>query len=247
VMYAINVDASRAVVEAAAKVGVERLLYCSSVATLGISTNGTPANEETPTSLEEKIGYYKRSKYLGEQVALKAAENTGLPMVTVHPSAPVGPRDIRPTPTGRMVLDGISGKLPAFIDTGLNIVHVEDVAEGILLAFEKGEVGEHYILGGDNMSLREIFHELADLAGCKPPKIELNPTMLTPLAWLSELGARVTKKEPRLHMDVLRMARKRMYFSSEKAERKLGYRARSAREALDDAAEWFRANGYCGK
>lgn len=246
-MYQVNVEASRALIEAAAQAGVERVLYCSSVATLGINKNGIPANEDTPTSLEEKVGHYKRSKFLGEQAAREAAQACGLDVVYAHPSAPVGPRDIRPTPTGRMVLDGISGKLPAFIDTGLNIVHVDDVAMGILQAFEKGVSGQRYILGGQNMTLREIFHELAELAGCKPPRIELNPSMLTPLAWASELGARVTGREPRLHRDVLRMARKRMFFSSEKAERELGYRARAAHEALGDAAAWFRANGYCSR
>lgn len=244
-MYAVNVDASRAIVEAAAKAGIQRLVYCSSVATLGNRPDGQPANEETPSTVNDMIGHYKRSKFLGEEAARQVAQQTDLPVVYVHPSAPVGPRDIRPTPTGKMVLDGISGKIPAFIDTGLNIVHVEDVAAGVLLAHEKGLPGQRYILGGQNMSLREIFNELAELAGCKAPKIELNPTLLTPVAWFGELGARITGREPRLHRDVLRMARKRMFFTSEKSERELGFRARPAVEALKDAADWFRANGYC--
>ncbi len=244
-MYAANVEASRGLIEAAAHAGVDRVIYCSSVATLGHSPNGKPANENTPARLEDMVGHYKRSKFLGEQAAREAAEATGVPVVYVHPSAPVGPRDIRPTPTGRMVLDGISGKLPAFVDTGLNIVHVDDVATGILLAHERGAPGQRYILGGQNMTLREIFNELAELAGCKPPRLELNPTLLTPLAFLSELGARITRREPRLHLDVLRMARKRMFFSSAKAEKELGYRARPAHDALSAAANWFRENGYC--
>lgn len=246
-MYRANVDASRWIVEESAKAGVERIVYCSSVAILGIMPDGTPANEDTPSALGDMIGHYKRSKFLGEKLAHETAERTSAPIVFVNPSAPVGPRDIRPTPTGRMVLDGIMGKLPAYIDTGINIVHVDDVARGIMLAYHKGRQGERYILGGENMTLCEIFGELARLAGCRAPRLKLNPTLLTPLAWLSEQSARLTGHEPRLHLDVLRMARKHMFFSSEKARKELGYQSRPATEALRDAADWFRENGYCEK
>ncbi|WOO40787.1 hopanoid-associated sugar epimerase [Rubellicoccus peritrichatus] len=244
-MYRANVDASRWIVEEAVAAGVDRIVYCSSVATLGIEQTGDPATEETASTVDDMVGHYKRSKFLGEEAARQTAEETSAPVVFVNPSAPIGPRDIRPTPTGQMVLDALLGNMPAYIDTGLNVVHVDDVADGILLAYEKGVIGERYILGGENLTLRQIFADLSDLAGCKAPSIRLNPGLLTPIAWVSEQAARITGQEPRIHMDVLRMARKRMFFSSAKAERELGYQSRPAREALTDAAEWFRENDYC--
>lgn len=244
-MYRANVDASRWIIEDAVAAGVDRIIYCSSVATLGIEQSGDPANEQTPSTIDDMVGHYKRSKFLGEEAARQAAQETSAPVVFVNPSAPIGPRDIRPTPTGRMVLDALLGNMPAYIDTGLNVVHVDDVAEGVLLAYEKGQIGERYILGGENLTLRQIFADLADISGCKAPSIRLNPSLLTPIAWVSEKTARITGQEPRIHMDVLRMARKRMFFSSAKAEKELGYKSRPACEALSAAADWFRQNGYC--
>lgn len=242
-IYAANVEGTRHVLSAATEAGVERVVYTSSVATLGLHPDGTPADEETPTGLGQMIGHYKRSKYLAEQEARRAARE-GLDVVIVHPSAPVGPRDLRPTPTGRMVLDAAAGRMPAYVDTGLNVVHVDDVAEGHLLALQRGRSGEGYVLGGENMSLREILTLLAEITGRRPPRWRLSPGPLLPLAWIAQGWARLSGgAEPRLTVDGLRLARKRMYFSSQKARRELGYDPRPPRQALEDAVAWFRAGG----
>jgi len=239
-LYAINVEGSRNVVSVAAKCGVGRTVYTSSVATLGSNSNATPADERTPSRLKDMIGHYKRSKYLAEQAVRELIVADDLPVVIVNPSTPVGPRDIKPTPTGRMIRDAAQGMIPAYVDTGLNIVHVDDVAKGHILAWERGTPGERYILGGHNMSLREILTYIAKLTGRNPPRIRLPHGVVLPLAHASEWWARLRGgPEPRATVDGVRMARKRMYFSSAKAVETLGYRYRPAQRALEDAVSWF--------
>ncbi len=242
-IYRANVEGTKALMRAAAEAGVARIVYTSSVAVLGLHADGAPADETTPATLDDMIGPYKRSKFLAEQaVAEMAAE--GLPVVIVNPSTPIGPRDVKPTPTGRMVVEAAAGRMPAFVDTGLNLVHVDDVAAGHLLAFEHGQVGERYILGGEDMSLRDILAEIAALTGRKPPRVQLPHGLILPFAFAAEGIARLTGREPFATVDGIKMARKKMYFSSAKAAEALGYRPRPALEALRDAVAWFRANGY---
>ena len=243
-MYRVNVDGTRALLRAAADAGVERIVYTSSVATLGLDPGG-PADETTPVGIDDMIGHYKRSKYLAEQAVRELIEREGVAAVIVNPSAPIGPGDVRPTPTGRIVLDAARGRIPAYVDTGLNVVHVDDVAAGHLLAFDRGAVGERYILGGQNLSLGEILTLIAVLAGRRPPRLCLPAGLILPIAYLSEIAARIGRTgEPLLTVDGLRMARKRMHYSSAKAERELGYRSRPAAEAVRDALAWYRHNGY---
>ncbi|MBM7128564.1 NAD-dependent epimerase/dehydratase family protein [Dyella mobilis] len=237
-LYRANVEGTRSILEAARKVGVPRIVYTSSVATLGIPKDGSPGSESTPVSVNDMIGHYKRSKFLAEEVARQFAAE-GAPIVIVNPSTPIGPHDIKPTPTGRVVRDAMAGKLPAYVDTGLNIVHVEDVAHGHWLAFERGMIGERYILGGFNMSLREVLTEIADIAGRSPPKVRLPHGVVMPIAYLSEAWARLTGMNPIATVEEVRMSKKRMFFTSAKAERELGYTARPARQALEDAVRWF--------
>jgi len=244
-MFRANVDGTRALMLAALDQGVKRIVYCSSVAVLGFTADGSPADERTPSTLADMIGPYKQSKFLAEAEVSRLVAERGLPAVIVNPSTPIGPRDVKPTPTGRIVVEAVSGRMPAFVDTGLNIVHVDDVAEGHLLAAEKGVVGERYILGGTNMPLGAILAELADLSGRKAPKIRLPIAPLMPLAFCAEAFARLTGRDPLVTLDELRMARHKMYFSSAKAMDALGYAPRPARAALADAVAWFRENGYC--
>jgi dihydroflavonol-4-reductase len=245
-MYRANVAGSAALIRAAAKVGVARAVYTSSVAVLGIDKSGKPADENTPVMLQDMVGHYKRSKYLAEEAVTKAALETGLPVVTVNPSTPIGPRDIKPTPTGRTIVMAATGKMPAYVDTGLNLVHVDDCAAGHLLAFNKGRPGERYILGGEDYSLAKMQSAIAGMSGQKPATISLPVAPLYPLAILMEFFAHFTGKEPMLIRDTLRMAKKHMFFSSAKAERELGYRFRPANEGLADAVAWFREAGYLG-
>jgi dihydroflavonol-4-reductase len=242
-LYRANVDGTRSILEAARKVGVPRIVYTSSVATLGIPKDGTPGSESTPVSVDDMIGHYKRSKFLAEEVARQFAAE-GAPVVIVNPSTPIGPHDIKPTPTGRVVRDAMAGRLPAYVDTGLNIVHVEDVAHGHWLAFERGVVGERYILGGFNMSLRDVLTEIADIAGRSPPKVRLPHGVVMPIAYVSEGWARLTGMNPIATVEEVRMSKKRMFFTSAKAERELGYTARPARQALEDAVHWFRSQQH---
>ncbi len=243
-IYRTNVDGTRDLLRAAAAAGAMRIVYTSSVATLGLNADHSPADEETPVTEAAMIGHYKRSKYLAEEAVHALVRDEAVPAVIVNPSAPVGPRDIKPTPTGRIIVDFASGRMPAYVDTGLNLVHVEDCAAGHLRALEKGVVGERYILGGENLTLREILERLARLAGRRAPRIRLPHGPLMPVALAGEVWARVAGGEPRLTRDSLRMARKMMFFSSEKAARALDYTARPAERALADALSWFRANGY---
>jgi len=242
-MYRANVDGTRAVMEAALAQGVGRIVYTSSVATLGIDPDGAPANEATPSTLDDMIGPYKRSKFLAEAIVRGMVRERGLPAVIVNPSTPVGPRDIKPTPTGRMVVEAASGRMPAFVDTGLNLVHVDDVARGHVLAEDRGRIGERYILGGENLTLREILRRIALLVGRRPPRIGLPVSPLMPVAAIAEAVARVTGKEPFVTRDGLRLARKAMYFSSERAMSGLGYAPRPVDQALSDAVIWFRRAG----
>lgn len=244
-MFRFNVEGTRLLMEAAFAAGVGRIVYTSSVATLGIRPDRVPADETTPSTLDDMVGPYKQSKFLAEAEVRRLIETRGLPAVIVNPSTPIGPRDIRPTPTGRMILEAAAGRMPAFVDTGLNLVHVEDVARGHLLAEQKGRIGERYILGGENLSLAEILRRIAHLAGHEPPRIKLPIPAVWPVAAAAEMMGRMTGKEPLVTFDSLRMARKTMFFSSAKAERELGYRARPADQALADAVAWFRAEGKC--
>jgi dihydroflavonol-4-reductase len=244
-MFRANVDGSVAIVRAAHAAGVGRIVYTSSVAVLG-NVPGGQADEETPVGYDDMIGVYKRSKFRAEEAVRAVIAETGAPVVIVNPSTPIGPRDVKPTPTGRMIVEAASGKMPAFVDTGLNVVHVDDVAEGHLLAFDKGEVGRRYVLGGDDMSLKDILAEIARLTGRRPPTVQLPHDLIMPIAAMAELWARVSGREPFATVDGVRMAKKRMYFSSARAKRELGYAPRPAKEALADAVHWFKENGYCG-
>jgi len=239
-LYRTNVDGTRAILEAAKRVGIPRVVYTSSVATLGIPKDGTPGNENTAVALGDMIGHYKRSKFLAEEVARTFAVE-GLPVVIVNPSTPLGPRDIKPTPTGRIVRDAVAGRLPAYVDTGLNIVHVDDVAEGHWLAFLRGVVGERYILGGFDLSLHEVLLQIADISGSSPPKWRLPHAAVMPVAYAAEAWARLTGTNPIATVEEVRMSKKHMYFSSTKAMRELGYAPRPARLALEDAVRWFKA------
>jgi dihydroflavonol-4-reductase len=245
-MLRTNVDGSVTVLECAAAAGAERLVYTSSVAVLGINPDRTPADESTTVSLADMIGPYKRSKFLAEQAVRKRAAEIGFPVVTVNPSTPIGPGDTRPTPTGRVIVDAATGRMPAYVDTGLNIVHVDDVALGHLLARDRGRPGERYILGGLDMSLREILAVVATRCGRKPPSVRLPRAVVYPIALVSEALARFTHAEPRVTLDGLRMSRKHMYFSSRKAESELGYQSRPPEQAIGDALDWFRAHGRIG-
>jgi dihydroflavonol-4-reductase len=239
-----NVEGTRNVMQAALRRRVERVVYTSSVATLRVHDATGPVNEDAPASEAETIGVYKRSKVAAERVVERMVAQEGLPAVIVNPSTPIGPRDVKPTPTGRIIVEAATGKIPAFVDTGLNLVHVDDVAQGHLLALERGRVGERYILGGDDVLLRDMLATIARQVGRKPPSIELPRWPLYPIALGAQAVAKLTGKEPFVTVDALRMSRYHMFFSSAKAQRELGYRARPHAEGLRDALDWFGANGY---
>lgn len=241
-MMEINVEGTRRLMLAAQQAGVEKIVYCSSVAALGLVGDGTIADETTP--VHKIIGVYKQSKYDAEQAVLKLIKENQLPAVIVNPSTPIGPRDIKPTPTGQMILDCVKGKMPAYVDTGLNIVHVDDVAQGHLLALEKGVIGEKYILGGENMSLRDLFEMTSKIANVRPPLVRLNQKVIWPVAVVSEWMANQFNIQPRVTREMLLMSYKKMFFSSAKAEKELGYTHRPAYKAVKDAVDWFRQQGY---
>jgi dihydroflavonol-4-reductase len=240
----INVGGTRAVMEAALANGVERIVYTSSVATLRPSGDGTPVDEQSPLTEAEAIGAYKKSKVLAERLVERYIAKSKLPAVIVNPSTPIGPRDVRPTPTGRIVIEAACGRMPAYVDTGLNLVHVDDVAAGHLAALTQGRIGERYILGGDDMTLGQMLAEISRLAGRRAPTTRLPRQFVYPIAYGAEAAARVTGREPFATVDGIRMAKYKMYFSSAKAKRELSYRSRPAQEALADAYDWFRAAGY---
>lgn len=242
-LYQNNVEGTRNLMLAALDVGVKRIVYTSSVATLGVFSDGTISNEDTPVGLENMVGHYKRSKFLAERVVDELIATHKLPAVIVNPSTPIGPRDIKPTPTGRIIIDAVRQKIPAFVDTGLNIAHVDDVAEGHLLAYEKGQVGRRYILGGEDMSLQQILTKVADHCGHAPPTVKLPRQLIYPIAWLAQAWAYLSNgPEPRATIDGLKMSRKKMYFSSDRARVELGYSWRPAEQAIADAIEWFKVH-----
>ena len=241
-LYRTNVEGTRNILNAARAAGVPRIVYTSSVATIGIPPDGSPGNEQTPVGLSNMIGHYKRSKYLAEE-AVRDAARQGMSVVIVNPSTPVGPGDVKPTPTGQLVLDAASGRMPAYVDTGLNIVHVDDVAAGHLLAFERGRAGERYILGGEDMTLQAILAQIAQLVGRNPPRIRLPYAAVLPVAYLAEALAKVTGRSGRITLEGVRMSRKRMFFSSAKAADELGYRWRPPLAAFEDAVSSFRERG----
>ena len=243
-MYKTNIDGTRNLILAATDAGVEKIVYTSSVATLGTNKDGSPANETTPSSLRDMVGVYKRSKFLAEQTVKVLIKEKSCPVTIVNPSTPVGPRDIKPTPTGKIMLDTIRNRMPAYVETGLNIVHVDDVAKGHLLAMEKGEIGERYILGGDDMTLEAIINYLCISENIDPPKIKLPHNLILPIAWIMECIAVITQNEPRATVDGIKMSKKIMYFSSKKAKTKLGYHFRPAIEGLKDAIDWFNSEKY---
>jgi dihydroflavonol-4-reductase len=242
-MFRANVEGTRDLMTAALAAGIERVVYTSSVATLGL-VPGDSADEETPSSFDDMIGPYKQSKFAAEEVVRGLARERGLPVVIVNPSTPVGPGDVKPTPTGRLIVEAARGQMPAFVDTGLNIVHVDDVAEGHLAAAEKGLIGDRYILGGENLTLAGILAEVAAAVGRRAPRLRVPHSALLPVAFGAELAARISGREPFVTLDGVRMSRKKMYFSSEKASREFGYTPRPARQAIADAVSWFRDNGY---
>lgn len=241
-MFASNVEGTRNAMMAARRAGVRRIVHTSSVATLAPRPDGQPADESRPQTEAEAIGAYKRSKIAAERL-VEAMAAEGLPVVIVNPSMPIGPRDIRPTPTGRIVLEAGRGRMPFYIDTGLNIVHVEDVAAGHLLAAERGRIGERYILGGEDVLLGELLAEVARLCGRRPRGLRIPRLLAWPVAAVSELSALVTGREPFATLAGVAMARQRLFFSSARAAAELGYRARPWQQAVADAVAWFRAEG----
>ncbi|HEY7548775.1 MAG TPA: hopanoid-associated sugar epimerase [Hyphomicrobiaceae bacterium] len=239
-----NVEGTRTVIEAAKAAGAERIVYTSSVATLRPSEEGIPGDETRPLAESEAIGSYKRSKVAAERLVESAIVNDGLPVVIVNPTAPIGPRDVRPTPTGRIIVEAASARMPAFVDTGLNLVHVDDVAAGHVAALKNGRIGERYILGGENMTLADMLARIARLVERRAPRVRVARHLIFPLAYAAEAAARITGREPFVTLDGLRMAKNRMFFTSAKAERELGYRARPADPAIRDAVQWFHKMGY---
>jgi dihydroflavonol-4-reductase len=242
-LYRTNVEGTRAILQVAADSGVRRVVYTSTVGALGIPKDGTPGTETTPVALADMVGPYKTSKFLAEQVAVGFALK-GLPVVIVNPSTPVGPWDVKPTPTGQMIVDFLQGKMFATLDTGLNLVHVRDVARGHLLAAERGHVGEKYILGNTNLTLAEIGTLLAELTGGRPPRLQIPYAVAWLAAGCMEIAARVVGGTPRASLTAVRMARKRMFFSAARAQRELGLPQTDVREALRDATDWFVEHGY---
>jgi dihydroflavonol-4-reductase len=247
-MNRVNVQGTVDLILAAAAASVSRIVYTSSVATLRLRHDGLPADEESQAELSDMIGAYKQSKFLAEGEVKRLVTDVGIPVIIVKPTAPFGPGDVKPTPTGRMVVEAASGRMPAYVNTGLNVVHVDDVADGHLRAYEKGAVGESYILGGENKTLQWILATVAELTGQRPPRIRLPHWVLTPIAYIWEGVTRMRGSgDPMMTVDSVRMSRKLMYFSSEKARRELAYSPRPAIEALRDEIEWFYKHGYLGR
>ena len=238
-----NREGTRITMQAALAAKVERVVYTSSVATLK-PIEGRPADETSRHDERSAIGAYKRSKVVAERLVETMIREEGLPAVSVHPSTPIGPRDVKPTPTGRIIVEAATGRMPAFLDTGLNLVHVDDVAEGHLLALERGRVGQSYVLGGEDVTLKDMLADIAEIVGRRAPKFRMPRRPLYPLAYLAEAVASITGREPFLTADALKMAKYRMFFSSAKAMRELGYAHRPYRQGLADAIAWFRQGGY---
>lgn len=246
-LYAVNVEGTRGLLLAAQRAGVQRIVYTSSVATLRLVGDGTVSDEDSIATVDDMIGHYKRSKFLAEQVVMQWAGGDADQhrwVVIVNPSTPIGPGDVKPTPTGQIVLDAAAGRTPAYVDTGLNVAHVDDIAQGHLLALARGRPGERYILGGANLTLQDILTQVTCIAGRRPPRIRLPHGLVLPIAHLAEAYARLTGTSTRITVEGVRMARKRMYFSSAKATRELGYSWRDPALAFADAVRWFREAGY---
>ena len=243
-MYRSNVEGTRSLLGAARKNGVQRVVYTSSVATMGFTSDGRPADEDSPVSLANMIGHYKRSKFMAEQVALEAGRS-GLHVVTVNPTTPIGEQDVKPTPTGRIVVDFLKRKFPAYVQTGLNLVDVRECARGHVAALKKGRSGERYILGGENFTLKQILDKLGAITGLPSPTVKL-PYFFAFLTGVVDetITGRLLKREPRVTVDTVRMGKKMMFASSAKAERELGWKIVPVDDALRRAVEWFRANGY---
>jgi dihydroflavonol-4-reductase len=239
-----NVEGTRALMEAALRSGVERVVYTSSVATLKARPGGEPSDETFPLDPSAAVGAYKYSKVLAERLVERLVAERNLPAVIVNPSTPIGPRDVRPTPTGRIIVEAAAGRMPAYVDTGLNLVHVDDVAAGHLQALEKGRIGQRYILGGQDVLLGDVLREIARQTGRSPPKLRLPRRLIFPIAYAAEAAAYFTDREPFVTTTGLRLAKDRMFFSSAKAERELSYRARPYSEAVAEAIAWFRQHGY---
>jgi len=239
-----NVEGTRLTMEAALRAGVERIVYTSSVATLLPRPDGTPSDETFPSDADHAIGAYKYSKLIAERLVEDMVAKRNLPAIIVNPSTPIGPGDVRPTPTGRIIIEAASGRMPAYVDTGLNLVHVDDCAAGHAAALHKGRIGERYILGGQNVLLGDMLRDIALLVGRSPPKLRLPRALIFPIAYGAEAVAHFTGREPFVTTTGLKLAKDRMFFSSAKAERELGYRARPYGEAITDAIAWFRDNGY---
>ena len=243
-MYRSNVDGTRAILEAARRNGVRRVVHTSSVATIGFTHNGHPADEDSPVSLADMIGHYKRSKFMAEQLALEAGRS-GLQVVTVNPTTPVGEQDVKPTPTGRIVLDFLKRKFPAYVETGLNLVDVRECARGHLAALEKGKSGERYILGGEDLTLKQILDKLAEITGLPSPTVKLPYVFAFAAGVVDEVvTGRLLHREPRATVDTVRMGKKKMFASSAKAERELGWKIVPVEDALQRAVDWFQANRY---
>jgi dihydroflavonol-4-reductase len=238
-----NVDGTRILMEEALRAGVERIVYTSSVATIGLHA-GEPADENRPLPADKAIGAYKKSKVLAERLVDDMVKRAGLPAVIVNPSTPIGPRDIKPTPTGRIIVEAARGRMPGFVDTGLNLVHVDDAAAGHLAALHRGRIGERYILGGENVHLGTMLADIAQIVGRRPPRLRLPVAAVYPFALGAELWARCSGREPFATRDGLRMARQHMFYSDAKARRDLGYVSRPYREGIADAISWFRQTGY---
>ncbi len=243
-MYRSNVEGTRALLAAARKNGVRSVVCTSSVATMGFTANGHPADEDSPVSLADMIGHYKRSKFMAEQVALEAGR-AGMRVVVVNPTTPVGEQDVKPTPTGRIVVDFMKRKFPAYVETGLNLVDATECARGHVAALERGKSGERYILGGQNLTLKQILDQLARITGLPSPKVKLPYIFAFAAGVVDEtITGRILNREPRATIDTVRMGRKKMFASSDKAERELGWKIVPVEGALRRAVEWFRANGY---
>jgi dihydroflavonol-4-reductase len=239
-----NVEGTRIIMTEARRAGVERVVYTSSVATLGWPRDGAPGTEDIPLTEQQGIGAYKRSKIAAERLVEAMIADDGLPAVIVNPSTPIGPRDVKPTPTGRIIVEAASGRIPGFVDTGLNLVHVDDVADGHLAALRRGAIGQRYILGGQDVFLADMLADIANLVGRRPPRWRIPRAAVVPMAYVAEGIARFTGREPLMTLDGLRMSEHHMFFSAAKAERELGFRARPYREALADAIKWFAQAGY---
>jgi dihydroflavonol-4-reductase len=242
-IYETNVEGTRRLLAAAKNAGVERIVYTSTVATIAVPRHGTLPNEDTRATVDEMIGHYKRSKFLAEQVAVEAAA-AGVPVVIVNPTAPVGPWDWKPTPTGRIILDFLKGKMPAYVDTGLNVAAVEDIAAGHLLAAEKGRIGERYILGARNMTLKQILDALSAITGRPAPRVRLPHAIALAAGYADELFSRLAGREPQIPVEGVKMSRHRMFVESDKAARELGYKPTSVEAALERAVRWYEEHGY---